>query len=532
MTAALSARTPGAWSPLKGRVFRALWLAMLFSYLGTWMQDVGEAWVMTSTTASPLMVALLETAVGIPLFVFALPAGAMGDAMDRRKLLIGAQAWMFAVATSLGIVTLLGGATPTILLMFAFALGIGAAATAPVWQAIVPELVDPVELPAAIALSGIAFNVARALGPAVAGGVISATSPGVVFLLNAACVLFVIVTLVRWQRRAVASSTPPEQVASGIRAGVRHVLHAPGSKIVLVRAALFFVPASALWALLPTIGRVSLGLGSLSFGAFVAALGFGAILTVTLLPRVRERLSLEALVKLGTLAFAAATLVLAFVRVLPIAFLAMVVAGGGWIAIVSSLNVAIQHSSPDWVRARALAVFAIVFQGGVGAGAALWGGVAERWGLSAALGAGAGVMVCGILFGARFRIEARRSEDVAASLHWPKPVLVSEARPSDGPVLVSIEYAIDLANADAFLAAVHELGRVRRRDGAVEWAVYQDAAAPARFVEEFLVESWSEHVRQHARVTIGDRALEARVASFHVGTEPAQARHLLRARPA
>jgi predicted MFS family arabinose efflux permease/quinol monooxygenase YgiN len=401
----------------------------------------------------------------------------------------------------------------------------------PAWQAIVPELVSPDDLPAAIALNGIAFNVARALGPALSGAVIRVTTPGVVFLLNGAFLAIVIVTLARWKRPAISSAVPAEQVLGGIVAGARYIRHAPDLRVVLVRAALFMVPASALWALLPSIGRRSLGLGSLSFGAFVAVLGLGAILTATLLPRLRATLSSEALVKLGTLTFAASILVLAFVRVLPLAFLAMLLAGSGWIVIVASLTVAAQRTSPNWVRARALAAFAIVFQGGIAAGAALWGGIAERWGASTALVAGASAMVLGVVVSRRFRIDSREDLGTTTSHHWPQPIIAPEARPSDGPVLVSIEYAIAAANAEAFLTVVHELARVRRRDGAIDWRVYQDAAVPTRFVEEFLVESWREHLRQHERVTVADRALEDRVGSFHFGERPPHVSHLVDARP-
>ena len=520
----------GPWSPLRNPVFRMMWFAALLSNVGTWMHEVAEAWLMTTTTPSPLLVALLKTASSAPLFLLALPAGALGDIVDRRKLLLVTQTWMLLVATGLGVSTLLGWSTPGMLLAFAFAIGVGAAVNAPVWQAIAPELVTTEELPAAIALSGIAINVARAVGPAVGGMLLSVADPAVVFLLNAASFVVVVVALLRWKRSVLASEVPAESLLGAIRAGARYVRHAPELRVVLWRAALFIVPGSAVWALFPFVGRHELGLGSLGFGLLMAALGAGAVLTAAVLPKIRQRLSSDASIFLGTIVFGGAALALAFVRVVPVAYLASFVAGGGWITIMSSLNVAAQRSAPAWVRARALAVFTIVSQGGLAIGAVAWGSVAVRFDVTIALTLAAGAMLAGAFVGLRYRLSAQDETASAPSRHWPRPVLVSPREPGEGPVLVTLEYEVAEERTQLFLESIRELARIRRRDGARQWGVYRDAAEPTRFVEAFSVESWAEHQRQHERLTVADRVVEERTRSAVIAGSSVRVRHLVHAR--
>ncbi|MFL5395766.1 MAG: MFS transporter [Myxococcales bacterium] len=519
-----------AWTPLRVTVFRALFIAALVSNIGTWMHEVGAAWLMTSLTTSPLLVALLGTASNLPLFLFALPAGAVGDLVDKRKYLLFTQTWMTIVAAILGLVTLLGSMTPWLLLSLTSALGMGVAMNQPVWQAIVPEIVPREELAKAITLSGVALNVARAVGPAAAGFILAATSPGIVFLLNAASFIAVMVVLHRWERVAPESALPAEHAASAVRAGLRYVRHAPDFRAVLVRTVFFVLSASAVWALMPLVARQSLGLDSLGYGFLVGALGTGAVLMATALPRVRARLSVDQLVWISTAAFAGVAFTLAFVRVAGLVYLAMAIGGAAWISTMSSFNVASQMTSASWVRSRALAAYAIAFQGGLALGSFLWGSIASRFGISTALAiAGAGLLA-GLAASHAFPLSGREDRDLSPSLHWPQPLLVPEARPADGPVLVVIEYFVAPENAERFLEAVHDLERVRRRDGGMEWDVYQDAADHTRYVETFLAESWMEHLRQHERVTVADRELEKRVRSFCIEGRRGRVLHLLHVR--
>src|SRR3954466_15350941 len=524
-----------AWTPLRVTVFRALFIAALVSNIGTWMHEVGAAWLMTSLTTSPLLVALLAAATTLPLFLFALPAGAVGDLVDKRKYLLFTQTWMTIVAAILAAVTLPASLTPRLLLSLPLAPrsgapGMGVAMNQPVWQAIVPEIVPREELAKAITLSGVALNVARAVGPAAAGFILAATSPGVVFLLNAASFVAVMVVLHRWERVAPESALPAEHAASAVRAGLRYVRHAPDFGAVLVRPVFFVLSASAVWALMPLVGRQSLGLDSLGYGFLVGALGTGAVLMATALPRVRARLSVDQLVWISTAAFAGVAFTLAFVRVAGLVYLAMAIGGAAWISTMSSFNVASQMTSASWVRSRALAAYAIAFQGGLALGSFLWGSIASQFGISTALAiAGAGLLA-GLAASHAFPLSGREDRDLSPSLHWPQPLLVPEARPADGPVLVVIEYFVAPENAERFLEAVHDLERVRRRDGGMEWDIYQDAADHTRYVETFLAESWMEHLRQHERVTVADRQLEKRVRSFCIEGRRGRVLHLLHVR--
>jgi len=531
MSAEANAAPATAWSPLRLDVFRALFLAATVSNIGTWMHEVGAAWLMTSLTSSPLLVALLGTASSLPLFLFALPAGAIGDLVDKRKYLLFTQLWMTVVAGLLGAVTLFGWMTPWLLLALTSCLGIGVAMNQPVWQAIVPEIVPREELAKAITLSGVSLNLARAIGPAVAGFILAATSPGVVFLLNAASFVAVVLVLYRWDRVPTDSGLPAEHAGSAIRAGLRYLRHAPDFQAVLIRTGLFVASASAVWALLPLVGRQSLGLDSLGYGLLVGALGTGAVLMATMLPRVRARLSIDQLAGIATAAFALVAFTLAFVRIAALVYLAMAVAGAAWISTMSSFNVASQLTSASWVRSRALAAYSIAFQGCLALGSALWGTVASRSSVGTSLAlAGVGLLV-GLAASRAYPLHGREDRDLSPSLHWPQPLLVPEARPSDGPVLVVIEYFVAPENAEPFLAAVHDMERVRRRDGGMEWSVYQDAADHTRYVETFLAESWTEHLRQHQRVTKADREIERRIRSFCIEGRRGRVLHLLHVRP-
>src|SRR6266566_89928 len=357
-----------AWAPLQEPLFRALWIAALISNVGTWMEDVGESWLMMSLSHSPLLVALLQTSDAIPIILLSLPSGALADVMDRRRLLLLTQSWMLLAVTMLGVLTLLGAMTPWLLLALTFAIGVGTALNMPAWQAITPEIVSREQLPAALALGSLAVNLARAAGPAMAGILVAAIGPGVVFLLNAASFAGVIFVLYRWRRTPRKSALPPEAVLGAIRAGVRYVRHAPALRAILFHAAAFMFCASALWALLPLVARREMGLGSAGYGVLLGGLGIGAVSGAVLLPRVRHRLSTDALVAAAVLVFAAATFTLAWARAFALVFCAMLAAGIAWMSVLSSFNVAVQTVTPGWVRARALAVYLLVFMSGMAGG--------------------------------------------------------------------------------------------------------------------------------------------------------------------
>ncbi|HEV8341909.1 MAG TPA: MFS transporter [Candidatus Binatia bacterium] len=520
--------TRAAWSPLHHRRFRALWIASVASNIGTWMHEVGAGWLMTTLTTSPFMVALMQTATSLPIFLLALPAGALADVVDRRKMLLFTQGWMLSAAALLGVLALLDFTTPWILLILTLVLGAGAAMNAPAWQATTPEIVPRTELPAAVALTGMGLNLARAVGPALGGAVVAAAGAGAVFLLNAVSFLSVMFVLYRWRRRAARNGpVPAEPVMSAIRAGIRYARHAPALLAVLVRTGLFVLFASALWALLPVLARYEMGLDSIGYGILFGCLGTGAVLGAMLLPQMRSRFSTDALVAGATVSFGAVIVAMAQVRHFGSLCVVMIAGGVAWIALMASFNVATQMAVPSWVRARALALYLLVFQGGMTAGSVLWGTVTEHAGVAAALWSAAGGLAIGLAAITRYPLKGDEELDLTPSTHWPEPIVVIEPHPDDGPVLVTMEYRIDPEQARDFTLAMKEVQQLRLRDGAFRWGLYRDSADPGRYVETFVVESWAEHLRQHERVTVSDRIAQDRAKVFHIGDAPPVISHYI-----
>lgn len=518
------------WSPLRRAVFRSIWIASVTANIGTWMQSVGAAWLMTSLTPSPLLVALMQTAASLPIFIVGLPAGALADVIDRRKLLLITMTWTIVVALALGLLTLAGLVSAWTLLALTFLLGLGGALNAPAWLAVVPELVEPQELSSAVTLHATGFNVARAVGPALGGLVVAATGPAAVFLLNAAACLGVLVALFRWQRARVPSDAPPEDMLGATAAGMRYVRHSSALHAVLVRIGVFILGASALWALLPTVVRHELGLDATGYGIILGSLGFGAVGGSLLLPRLRRSLPVDRLTAAATLVFAGATLALASLRFLPLLVACMMVGGTAWLAIMSSLTIATQTASPVWVRARALGIYLLVFQGTMAAGSFAWGALAERVGNGTALSFAALTLVVGLAATWRWPLHAIQRLDLTPSMHWPDPKLAITPDLEDGPVLITVEYRVPAERASEFIQTMDAMRIFRRREGAVSWGIFRDLENPDRYVETFLVTTWAEHMRQHARVTVADQETEARTFSFlQPGVEPI-ASHLIAAR--
>ncbi|HYQ86266.1 MAG TPA: MFS transporter [Bacteroidota bacterium] len=516
-----------ALGPLRQPLFRALWIASVVSNIGTWMQEVGEGWLMTTLTTSPILVGLLETAVALPMFLLALPAGALADILDRRRILIFTQGWMMVSAAVLGVLTLTGGVTPGLLLLLSFLLSVGAAVNGPAWQASIPDLVSPSELPSAITLGSVGFNVARAIGPAIGGFVIAASGPWAAFILNALSFVGVILVLLRWRREHHESILPAERIAGAMRAGLRYVRYSPPLQAVLIRTAAFMIFASAMWATLPFIARHEMGLSPLQFGMLIGSFGTGAVIGAAILAYLRQRVPVNNQVEAATVLFAGLLTTLGFVRIfLPVA-IAMFIGGIAWMAMMSSLNTAALTASPSWVRARSMSVYLLVFMGSFAAGGGLWGFAGSRVGMSFTLAIAAVGLIAGLALTLRYRLATGRGEDLTPSLHWPEPVIAFEPHPDRGPVMVTIEYRIQDKNAREFSEAIHALGKVRRRDGAVQWGVFKDVADPERHVETFIVESWAEHMRQHDRVTVADRAMEDRIYSFHTGPDRPKVSHYI-----
>ncbi len=516
-----------AWAPLRRRVFLALWIAALASNLGTWMQNVGAAWLMTSLSKSPLMISLIQTASSLPIFFLALPAGALADIIDRRKLLIFSQAWMMIAAGALGILTLLGATTEWTVLGLSFMLGIGAALNAPAWQAIIPELVPREELTAAVTLNGINFNLARAAGPALGGLMVASSGAGANFILNAASFLGVMIVLYEWRRQARPGVLPAERVLGAIRVGMRYVRYAPALRAVLVRTVAFVFGASAMWAVLPLIARNELGLGAAGFGLLLAWFGIGAVIGGAMLSRLMQFASHDNIVHGSAVLYMAMTAGLAYTHSIVIANLLMALGGAAWVCAFSVLNVAAQLSVPRWVQGRALGVYQIAVQGGIAGASALWGFVGESYGVKVALGCGAASMLAGFVV-YRWRLAAADEVNTDLVNPLPLPQTAIDIAPESGPVLVTIEYRINPELTEEFVSAMRALRVMRLRDGAVFWGLFVDMAHPDRFIENFISETWVEHLRLHERRIESDLVYEERARSFQLGNAP-QSTHLISA---
>lgn len=503
-----------------------LWTATVFSNVGTWMHDVAAGWLMTSLAPTPLMVALVQAATTVPIFLFALPAGTLADLVDRRRLLIGIMSVLAAAALALGLLTIMGAVSAGLLLAFTFLFGAGAAFVAPAWQSIVPQLVPRRELQAAVALNSMGINVSRAIGPSLAGLIIAGVGIAWPFFVNAASFLAVIAALAWWRpppRRA--SPLPAERFWSGAKAGLRFARASAPLRATLLRAVAFFLFASAYWALLPLIARQELAGGPQLYGAMLGALGVGAVVGALILPRLKQRLGADAMVALGTGGTALVLTVLALVPLPAAAVGASFLAGVSWIAVLSSLNVSAQVALPDWVRARGLSVFITVFFGAMTLGSVIWGQTAALLGIPAALLIAAGGALGAAMLVRPFKLQQGAGLDHTPSSHWPAPVVAREIAPDSGPVMVTVDYRIAAEHRAAFLAAMRDLEAARRRDGAVAWGLYEDAAQPGRFLETFLEESWLAHLRHHERVSEADRALQARVRALHSGPGAPEVTH-------
>lgn len=522
------ATAPGPFAPFRYSAFAVLWTATVVSNIGTWMHDVAAGWLMTSLSPSPLMVALVQTATTLPVFLFSLPAGAIADIVDRRRLLLVVQTVLLVLVGTLGLLVFLDLVTSSTLLAFTFAMGICAAFVAPAWQAIVPRLVDRPVLRPAVALNSVGINISRAIGPALAGVIIAGVGIWAPFLLNTLSYVGVIAALLWWHPPAGPTrALPPEHLAGALRAGLRYVRASAAMRATLARAVAFFVFASAYWAMLPLIARDLLGGGPGLYGTLLGCVGAGAVAGALLLPRLNTRLGPDRLVAAGTIGTAATLVAFALVRDLYAATIMSTVAGASWIAVLSSLNVSAQTALPDWVRARGLSVFVTVFFGSMSLGSLVWGQAASMFGMPTALLAAAAGAMLALPLASRWKLGQGEGLDLAPSMHWPAPALTAEFEGDRGPVMVTVEYRVEPARSAEFAAAMAILAGERRRDGAYAWGLFEDAAEAGRFLEYFLVESWLEHQRQHERATRSAADVQARAREFHVDAVGPVVRHLI-----
>jgi len=514
------ALSAAAFAPLADPVFRTLWVVWFTANVCMSMNDVAAAWLMTSLTTSPVMVALVQTAATLPVFLLGLPSGALADILDRRRYFVVTQFWVAATALLLCLAIVSDAINPTLLLLLVFANGIGLAMRWPVYSAIVPGLVPRVQLPAALALNGLAMNASRIAGPVLAGALIAGAGTAWVFVVNAVLSVIAGFLILRWKTVEEPSALPGERFLGAMRVGVQYVRQSAAMRAVLVRVMNFFGQSTALIALLPLVARGMHGGSAGTYTLLFASLGFGAILSVFMLPHMRHRRTRDELIRDGSVVQAAAMIAAGFAPNVYVAVPVMVVAGMAWLTVANSISIAAQLALPNWVRARGMSTFQVALMGGAGAGAALWGQVAALTDVRTSLAVAAVTGVAALWLTRGYKVEGGAEEDLTPSQSWKAPVTALPVEPDAGPVMTTIEYRIDPARADEFRAVMQESRRSRLRQGALSWELFRDTNDPGRYLEYFVDESWVEHLRRFDRVTAADVALRARRLAFHLGEQP------------
>ena len=516
-----------ASSPLRLAAFRRFYIGSIATAIGYTMQATVAAWLMATLTPSALMVALVQTASTSPSLLFGLFAGALADIVDRRKLILATQFMLLVASGLLGGATLLGWIGPSALLALTFLIGAGFTFYMPAQQASVNEFVGRAELPRAIALGAVAFNVARAVGPALAGAIAAAIGTGSALLASAFLFVPMIVAVRRWRRRELALPGIPETVLSGVQSGLRYARHSAVMRTLIVSNLCFAVCASAFWALLPVIARDQLGLGAGGYGLLSAGFGIGAVAGALSIPRLLQHKSVSAVVTLGFVLWTVAALLVAAAHLTVFALVGAFCAGMAWVSVFATLSAATQSSAPAWVRARAVAMNLVAVQASLAVGSAAWGALASAFDTRVALVASAGMLVVVLAFRRKLRVEMGSEADVTPSLHLPELAVVTEPQPDDGPVLIQIEYRVDVEQRSAFLHAIQAVEATRRRNGAARWRVYRDLGEDGLFVERYIIQSWSEYVRLRTRMTVADRKVQDRVADLQRKDVPIRVSRLL-----
>ncbi|MBC8022304.1 MAG: MFS transporter [Burkholderiales bacterium] len=507
-----------AWAPLRVPTFRMLWLVWLASNTCMWMNDVAAAWVMTSLTSSPTLIALVQTASALPVFLLGLPSGAFADILDRRRYFMVTQFWIAANAAVLFAVAVADALTAPLLLALVFTNGIGLAMRWPVYAAILPEVVPRSQLGEALALNAVAVNTSRVVGPLVAGAIISAAGDEYVFAVNFVVSILAGIVLYRWKRESKPSVLPGERFIGAMRLGFQFVRESRRMRDALVRTATFFLHSTAIFALLPLVAKGLEGGGAGTFTLLLAALGAGAIAAATQLPRIRHRWNRDQIALVGSILNALGIAVLAVAPNAWVAVPAQIVSGAAWILVANSVTIAAQLSLPDWVRARGMAIYQMAIMGGSALGAAIWGKLAEMTSIHVSLGVAAASMLVFLAFTRTRTLEG--SEDHTPTRPFEEPVPARPVELDEGPVLVTIEYVIDPGRSEEFDRVMAETRSARMRAGAVSWGLFEDLERPGRFVEYFACDTWADYLRRFDRFTAADERLHERRRALHIAEGP------------
>ena len=523
------APTSSFWSPFRHPIYMWLWIATVVANIGSWMYSAAAGWLMTSLSPSPLLVSLVQVATSLPMFLFALPAGALADIIDKRRFILGLEIVVVGISLVFAALVTANLVSPQTLLLFMFFTSALAALEAPAWQAIVPRLVPKEDLGSAIAANSVGINISRAVGPALAGVIIASFGIAAPFWLDAVSNFGVIAVFLWWRSQETPSrSLPAERFMSAIQVGFRYARNNRHLRATLFRSIGFFLFASAYWALLPLVARLQLDGGPELYGVLLGAIGAGAVGGAFILPKIKVRLGANGLVVAGEIGTAVSLLLFGLSHEPITAVAASLIAGMCWIAVLANLNVSAQVALPDWVRGRGLAMYVTVFFGTMTLGSALWGEVASLSGLPMTHFIAAAGALAAVPLTAHWKLQTAAGLDLTPSMHWPEPAVIGTVENDEGPVMVTVEYRIDPKRRDDFLSAVEKIEYERKRDGAYAWGIFQDTADTGRFVETFFVESWIEHLRQHHRVTNADRLLQQKLQHFL--REAPQVTHFVAAR--
>jgi len=508
-----------------------IWTASLVSNFGSLIQAVGASWMMTSIAPTPDMVALVQASTTLPIMLFSLPSGATADIWDRRLVMLIAQVMMVTVALALTAITYIGQITPWTLLTLTFLLGCGVALYGPAWQSSVGEQVPRHDLPSAVALNSLSFNIARTAGPAIGGVIVAKAGPPAAFLINGLSYVGLIVVLCLWRRPRPAPFLPPENMLMAMGAGIRYTRLSPDIRTVLIRGVVFGILGSSVWALMPLIARDLIGGDAVTYGVLLGSFGIGAVLGALGSTWLRRRYTNEVIVRWSTAGFGIGSMLTSISSWHALSVPALMLGGASWVLALSTFNVTVQTSSPRWVVGRTVAIYQMVTFGGLAVGSWLSGEVAKEFGLSRCLLVTGALMVISTLLGRRLPLRQPEGLNLDPSRTWSTENAAQLDRLIDtGPVVVTVEYKIAVDDAEAFRMSMHELKRIRRRDGAKRWSLMQDMAAPEIWIERYHSPNWVEHLRRHHRFTVSDREIERKALDFHQGPEPPHIRHLIERR--
>ena len=516
-----------AASPLRDGPFRLFYSGSIGTALGYTMQAAMAAWVMATLTPSALMVALVQSASTAPFLLFGLVAGSLADIMNRRRLIVGTQLVMLLSTALLGLIALTGLVGPVSLLLLTFICGAGFTFYMPAQQASINDLVTREDLPRAVALGAVAFNVARAIGPAIAGAIAAWFGSGSALLTSS--LFFVVMIFGVRSLKPAEKNLPgvPETLFAGVQSGLRFAWHSPAMRSLVILNISFTVCASALWALIPLVARDQLGLGAGGYGLLYGTFGAGAVVSALAIPEQLQKRSLNTVVRASILLWIAATLLVAATTFTPVALIGALFAGAGWVGVLSSLSAGTQSTAPAWVRARAVSINLLSLQTGLAVGSLLWGVLASIAEVRLTIAISSAIMLLLYAINHRVHVKLGDEADVTPFAQLPELAVTVEPMPTDGPVLVQVEYRIDEEHRPAFLKAIQAVEATRRRNGAASWRVFRDVGEDERYVERYVVTSWAEYVRLRMRMTVADRMLQNRVMELQRKDTPIRVSRLI-----